>query len=288
MEHCNNCKQVQEFIIDGSDSTCTVCGIVKEIIFDTKPEWNLHSDNTYEQNNNKIRCSYGNTITNNCNGNFSSKWNFMTIKERSILQNTQYFQDIGELNNLSKNIINTAVCIYKNLFDELEKHGNSKKMHLRIGLKCGCLYFAFRKLGMPREKKEIAVLMNCDSKIVTKGCNRFLDIMGLKYITLEPLKATDYITRYSETLMLNNDTINQLNKIIDFLLIIEYFACSTQSYITAASIFFLSNLYSLEITKETISTKCGISNNILTKLYKEILLLKTKKNWKIFLGVGLG
>jgi transcription initiation factor TFIIIB Brf1 subunit/transcription initiation factor TFIIB len=198
-------------------------------------------------------------------------WNVLPLRDRHLYQIKEEFEKIGELKILSKEIIFTAINLYTDLYTEIEKKKyGAKKINIRVGLKSACLYFACKKLNVPREKKEISEIFKHHIKYVTKGCNIFLDVMGEQYIKMEPFKAIDFIPRFTNLLGINKyqDTILS---IVNFLCEKDSFVDMTPSNVACTSIYFINLYLNLGLTKQVLSKKCGTSVIIITKLYNNML-----------------
>ena len=283
---CKNCDFLlfDECVING-DILCTNCGLVQDIYIDTKAEWRNYENDT---SNGKVRCEeYNVNGINGMNGitlggndrrlQRIHMWNFSTTSDRHLYQIYEEFEKFNSMNLLSKEIVNHATSLYKQLYKEMEDNNYGiKRSSIRSGLKAACFYFACKKLNYPREKKEIAMIMGYSAKTVTKGCNIFLDIMGEDYIKMEPFKATDFIYRYSNLLEISFKHQSLLFKLIEFISVKEPFVDNTPSNITSAGIYFLTMQCNLGITKQMIFNKCGTSKIILGKLYLNILNYKTE------------
>jgi transcription initiation factor TFIIIB Brf1 subunit/transcription initiation factor TFIIB len=159
-----------------------------------------------------------------------------------------------------------------------KKNYGIKRCNVRLGLKAACFYFAFKKTDFPREKKEIADLMGYDIKIVTKGCNAFLDIMGGEYVKMNPFHATDFIKRFSLVMNLSHEDQERLWKIVEFISQKTEFIDISPANITSGCIYFISLHSKLGINKKMIHQKCGTSQTVISKTFLNINNYKDEIN----------
>ena len=261
---------------------CISCGSVQEKCMDTSAEWRCFQTQN-GRDTSGIRCGDsasillpGTQLNVYVSGDKKlqrvQQWNNLTSKERTIHQIQKDFDAIGDAYGLTKAIVNTATEYYNKLYMEMEKRNfGIKRCNVRQGLKAACLYYACRKMNIPREKKEIAEMLGNSTKIVTKGCNQFLDIMGDEFILIEPFKPKDFVIRFSQIMNIPFKFQIKLEKVVDFVSIIEIFSDSNPISITSTCLYFLSLYYELGISKYEIHEKCGTSQVIVTRTYNKML-----------------
>lgn len=281
---CKGCSQLlsEQHVSDGF-LVCTNCGLVKESFIDMNAEWRCFNNVNGGKDTSSIRCGDAastllpGTQLNTFIGGKDRRlqrihqWNNMSSKERNLFQIHKEFEALGAIHNLSKNTVACASELYNKLHIEMEKRNHGvKRCNVRQGLKAACIYHACKKNNDPREKKEIAEMLGNTTKTVTTGCHSFLDIMGEEYIKLEPFTALDFVTRFSQKLSISYKYEVILKQIIEYLSTLNILTESTPTNIASASIFFLSQIYSLGITKEEIHKQCGSSKIIIGKMYNKI------------------
>ena len=72
---------------------------------------------------------------------------------------------------------------------------------------------------MPRSTKELAHIFDIDSKVLTKGCKNFTDIMRMssydknRVQSHKSVNLDDFIERFSHKLSLDKDDINHILRI---------------------------------------------------------------------------
>jgi len=261
---------------------CNECGLVKDVLIDSQAEWRCFNTSTGAKDVSGVRC--GDTASNILPGTQlntyfgkSSKlqrihqWNNLTPRERNLHQIYKEFEQIGSSHALPKPVVLAATELYNKLYTEMEnKNCGVKRCNVRHGLKAACLYFACKQLETPRERKEIAEMVGNTTKIVTKGCNSFLDIMGEEFIQMEPFKPEDFVTRFSLLVGFPYSIQLKLKNLVLYVSALESLADNTPTSVTSACIYFISQEMKLGITKEAIHRKCGSSNVIITKTYGKI------------------
>lgn len=284
-DSCMECgASLDESNISDGYLVCGECGVVNDIHIDSNAEWRCFSNAAGAKDTSGVRC--GETASSLLPGTQLNtfiggkdkrlqrvhQWNNLTPKERNLHQIYKEFDQIGQTHNLSKNVISAATELYNKLYTEMEnKNYGVKRCNVRQGLKAACLYFACKQMDTPRERKEIADIVGNTTKIVTKGCNSFLDIMGGDFIQMEPFKPEDFVTRFSLAIGLPYSYQLKLQKIVKFVADLDSLIDNTPTSVTSACIYFLSVTYDLGITKEDIHQKCGSSQIIITKTYNKIL-----------------
>ena len=197
----------------------------------------------------------------------------------------------GKRMGLTKNIIELAEQYYTEINKiHISRAGN------RIALEAACLYEACRSYGVPRTIKEFADAYNLDKKLMTKGHKRLREHMkqlenkGItfnnKYI--EPTSSIDYIERYCSNLLVSPEMTERCKYAAKMAKVHNIAPKNTPTSIAAGSIFLISMVFNLGITKEQIkkATK-GVSkvtiNKCFTTLYanKERLMIDEDELIKI-------
>lgn len=263
---------------------CRECGLVQNVCIDSNAEWRCFSTSNGGKDVSGVRCGdiastlLPGTQLNTFIGGKDKRlqrvhqWNNLTPKERNLHQIYKEFEQIGQTHDLARNVISAATDLYNKLYTEMEnKNCGVKRCNVRQGLKAACLYFACKQMDTPRERKEIAAMVGNTTKIVTKGCNSFLDIMGEEFRHLEPFKPEDFVSRFSLLIGLSYPYQLKLLKLVRHVSTLEPLSDNTPTSVTSACIYFLSCHFDLSITKEDIHRKCGSSQIIINKTYNKIL-----------------
>jgi transcription initiation factor TFIIIB Brf1 subunit/transcription initiation factor TFIIB len=281
---CSGCSSpFDSSLISDGYIVCQECGLVQDICLDQNAEWRCFANDAGGKNISGVRC--GDTASSLLPGTQLNtyiggkdkrlqrvhQWNNLTQKERNLHQIYKDYEQIGQSHDIPHCVIAAAAELYNKLYTEMEKQNcGVKRCNVRQGLKAACLYYACKQLDMPRERKEIAEMVGNNAKIVTKGCNSFLDIMGGEYVNLEPFTPEDFVTRFSLLMGLPYSFQVKLKNIVKYISQLESLSDNTPTSVTCACIYFISVEYKLGISKEDIHKKCGSSTNIIVKTYAKI------------------
>ena|SRR6478609_1491810 len=283
---CSGCGEMMvtnQSVTDGFIA-CDNCGLVKESYIDTNAEWRCFNTASGGKDLSGVRCGdpasslLPGTQLNTFVGGKDKRlqrvhqWNNLTPRERNMHQIYKEFDAIGQKHKLSKNVTSAATELYNRLYTEMEnKNCGVKRCNVRQGFKAACLYFACKQMNTPRERKEIAEMMGTTTRIVTKGYNSFLDIMGGDFIKMDPFKPEDFVERFSSLLSLPYPMQRKLENVVAYAASLEHLADNTPTSVTSACIYFLSCEYDLGITKEMIHKACGSSQIIISKTYTKLV-----------------
>jgi transcription initiation factor TFIIB len=280
---CAECGEgvFEQHFSDGFE-VCLNCGVVKEGIIDNSAEWRCFTNSAGGKDYSNVRCGdaasalFPETQLNTYIGGRDKRlqrvhqWTNLTPKERNLHQIYKEFEQIGTNNRLGKNVIGCAADFYSQLYSEMENQNcGVKRCNVRQGLKAACLYFACKRMNTPRERKEIAEMLKTSTKIVTKGCNSFLDIMGGDFIKMDPFKPQDFVERFSQALDIQYPMQKKLERVVEYVAGLDELADSTPTSVTAACIYFLAVEQGLDITKGDLHEKCGSSEVIVGKMYSK-------------------
>jgi transcription initiation factor TFIIB len=198
---------------------------------------------------------------------------------------------IGKRMGLNKKIIELAEQYYTEINKiHISRAGN------RVALEAACLFEACRFYSVPRTIKEFADAYNIDKRLMTKGHKRLRDhmkqlenkgiVFNNKYI--EPTSSIDYIERYCSNLTVSSEMVERCKYTANMVKKYNIAPKNTPTSIAAGSIFLISMVFNLGISKEQIkkATK-GVSkvtiNKCFTTLYanKERLMIDEDELVKI-------
>jgi len=260
---------------------CTDCGKVSEIYIDDKAEWRTQTDaNTGVKKAKQDRCgaapghlfpksSLSTTISGPAGNRLqrTHQWNSMTSSERSLHQTMRYYENLEAQNKLGLQVTSTATEIFSSLSSTIDAFSSGgKRNNHKQALQAACLYFACRKVGCPRNRREISAMTDVPLRFVTKGINMFMDIMGGEYDDREPLRAQDFAPRYCSALHLPFQFQKQLLTLLDIFdeLGVQFGVspCST----CCGAIYFLCQLTRRRVTREAIHAACGSSVAVMGKV----------------------
>ena len=268
IKKCTECNSIiQEDNIKDGFVVCFDCGTTFENDISTVSEWRQYTENSNIQS---IRCSFsthsiGSDLSNSKKLQFH-QWNYISSKQRHL---NEIYEELKML-DLPAELLQHAFNLYTQLYNKMLENNSTKRCSLRQGLKAACIYFSYKQLHIPIEKKNIAILCSTTNKIVTKGCNYFLNIMGQKFIDLDTFTAFDFIPKYCSLLNIDNNVQDFITQILTFIQNNEKTFDDLQpTSIVCACIFYIYYivvLFSIDNTKiDNVNNICGISLNIIKK-----------------------
>jgi len=247
-QHINVVNSNPEKCYDNGKTTCRVGMPVSELL----PESNTGSviQTNYISNPNMRLISRLNL------------YNGIPYKVRSLLI---VFNKISEhclRHNISKRIINESQSLYKLISAYKISRGNN-----RTGLIAACIFIACKNSGSPRSSSEVAIIMEVEKKIITRGIKNLQDIIKInklciKRINNERVTAIDLIDRICNNLhIITYKDINEIKIQCNYFTDTfnkELSSCTPPSL--AASIINYYVLYNnLKIDKQTISKESNVS-----------------------------
>jgi len=283
MEKCFECNELlSESNVRDGFIVCLECGTTcKDNFISQYSEWRQYSDNSGSGGNsgNKVRCTYTGTTkigTSITSSNFQSQQNLHQWVNQTSSQKhlSSIFKEIENL-PLTTEILHYSFNLYEQVYTNINSFTNTKRCNLKKGLIAACVYYSFLKLKIPIEKNEIAQICNLSNKIMSKGCNYFLDVVGLEYINLDPFNVTDFIPKYATLFDMSDKIQNILYEMIDCLLKNdEIFLDLSPSIIICICLYYIFINSTDGITENydinNISQKTSISLNILKKNFQHL------------------
>lgn len=266
--NCSICKSDNYDIKEGF-IVCLNCGTVNGNVMKETSECRQYNDDFGKVNSN-TRCSFSNKPLGSEmeTGNTLRGW-----KYNETSSTDRHLHSISEeLNELSLEffIKNKAFELYTMLYKKMVNTKNIKKCTLREGLKAACIYYTYRLENYPIEKKDITKICNTSNKIVTKGCNYFLDVMGKEYITLEQLTPLDFVTKYSNMFGIQDQIKEFIIGIIKLIMNEEEFIDTSPTSIVVVTIYYLILNYHLSINVKELIETCGVSSVVIKKNLEKI------------------
>lgn len=288
---CYICKQKNSIQYNGESLICVNCGVFHSDKISDEPEWRYYGFSDTKSSNpirvglptNKLLpvSSLGTNIAYNRNYSFNKiklyhKWNSMPYKERSLWQIFSKITVKSKMAGIPSIIINEAKEMYAELSETKISRGSNRK-----GLEAACIYMSCKNYKVPRSTKEIADIFDLDISDMTKGVKKCQEIRKLsksKKFKKFKVKATnplDYIERFCSNLKLSDDLKN----------ICVYVSCkankldivdeNTPPSIAAGSIFLVSMVCNLSITKKKIGDACKISEVTISKCFKKLYMYRS-------------
>ena len=290
---CEDCYQQNTIQYDGENYICTNpdCGTVKQNKISFEQEWRYYGSEDSKMSNptrvgmitNKLlpKSSLGTFIGNHYNYNYNkiqkyhNIYNSMPYKERSL---NKIFTKIKQVCNKS-GIPNMIENQAKNLYSKLSKTKISRGKN-RKGLEGTCVYMACKKNNVPRSAKEIANIFNITISEMTKGIKIFKEIMRqfnnnhekqeFESYNLTASKPLDYIDRFCSNLKIKQENKDLCKYITTKSIELNIVSDNTPASIAAGSIFMLSIIKNLTISKTDIANACKISEVTISKCFKKM------------------
>lgn len=285
---CSNCHFANLYVEDGT-IICPQCYYEYGNLIDDSAEWKNYNDD--QRMSDPTRCgssvnpllvesSYGTSIgyTKNLYFNHLKKingWQSMPYHERSLKNVFDRLSQSGYNNGLTSNIIEYS----HNLFAQVTQHQNTNgepklsRGDNRDGLIAACLFYACKEYEVPRSPQEIGKICNVCSSDVTRGINLFYDLMkNSKFINCNKhiTKYSDFVERYCHNLDIDNKITSEIMSLCQKAEEYNILTKNTPQAMACGCIFFIIIKHNINITKTTISEKCGVSVPTITKSFERL------------------
>jgi len=205
----------------------------------------------------------------------------MPYKERSLYKVFNEIQFKCNKNNLPEIIISTAKSLYTIISATKISRGSN-----RVGIIAACVYYACKECNVPRSINELATIFEITSKVMTKGCKNYTEIMRMSKSnqsrTSDPksVNLNDFIERFSHKLLLPPSDIHLILKISNLCQDLKLINDNTPPAMAGGCIYLYIKQMNLEIHKKNISEVCKISEVTINKCYKK--LEKNQEIMKLF------
>lgn len=281
------CMDINNYICSEGITSCNKCNKLISNITEN-PEWRYYGSNDTKSSD-PTRCgmpvnillpksSVGTIISNQYSKDKSmiqvkkyTMWASMTYKERSTYKVFTEIQEIARKNNLSQIIAQEAKSLYKIISDTQISRGNNRK-----GIIAACVYFSCKTCNVSRSSKEISVMFNISTPVMTKGCKTFQEILQKtrnykrRVVDAESIKADDFINRFCNKLKLEEEDMENIKKIANNVKKINLISEVRPDSIAAGSILLYCKQKKLPINKKDISEVCKISEVTINKCCKRL------------------
>ena len=292
-----NCNKCNSLLIIGSNGfpVCSnnVCGICYTNILDCSAEWSFY--NNGENNTDPTRCgmpinpllkesSYGCKVLAGSGGSYEMRkikrytdWLGMPYKEKSQYDEFQKISIIGAQAGIPKLIIDDALRYHKKISEVKTFRGLN-----RDGILAASIYISASVNKFPRSAKEIAGIFKLDQASATKGCKNAVNIINNleselspnEKIILHQTTPDSFIDRYCSKLEIKPDIMIICKFIAVRVQQNSLIPENTPNSIAAGIIYFIVDLFKLNITKQDISIISEISEVTINKCYKKLSVLK--------------
>lgn len=303
---CINCELNTIQNIKG-ELICSNCGFFSGVNIDTGAEWRYYGSED-SKSSDPNRCgmptnsllpqfSLGSVIPFSRNESSTMKkirnyalWNNGNYKERALYNVFSDMEIRAKNAGISSCIIEVAKHMYKQISETKISRGDNRK-----GIIASCIFIACKKFDKcARSNKEIAEIFKIDSTNMTKGFKKFNEIMLMvekknnynnDYSISESL---DFINRFCSNLNLEEDTIQLCKyvckKIEEYDLVSE----NTPTSKAAGTIYLVSYIFNLNISKSDISNTCLTSEVTISKCFSKLIdyyIYLFPNNWLKFLAI---
>lgn len=303
---CINCELNTIQNIKG-ELICSNCGFFSGVNIDTGAEWRYYGSED-SKSSDPNRCgmptnsllpqfSLGSVIPFSRNESSTMKkirnyalWNNGNYKERALYNVFSDMEIRAKNAGISSCIIEVAKHMYKQISETKISRGDNRK-----GIIASCIFIACKKFDKcARSNKEIAEIFKIESTNMTKGFKKFNEIMLMvekknnynnDYSISESL---DFINRFCSNLNLEEDTTQLCKyvckKIEEYDLVSE----NTPTSKAAGTIYLVSYIFNLNISKSDISNTCLTSEVTISKCFSKLIdyyIYLFPNNWLKFLAI---
>ncbi len=193
--------------------------------------------------------------------------------------------EVCRKNKITKNILDEALILYKQVHDTTHPAGDKKGKYIiyrggtRKGLRAACLYEAFKKRGTPRSHKEVARMFGFEISHVRKGCRMLGEILDKKLSRgnlfdkeqyFKNPNPEDFVDRFSARYKLGELYSDLIKQIIRNSVKLGMATSHTPPSIAAASILLIAKENNLDIDKKQIAELFDISYITVKKPFDKI------------------
>jgi transcription initiation factor TFIIB len=291
-EFCEQCNSNLAFSEEGF-LTCInkQCGIIYKDLVDQTAEWRYYGADD-NQNSDPTRCgmpinpllkesSYGCKVL--CTGNMVyemrkirryTEWQAMPYKEKSQYDEFQIITNMSQNAGMPKMIIDDAIRYHKKISEyELTFRGDN-----RDGILAASIYISCRINNYPRTAKEIANIFHLDITSATKGCKNALAIINNLEKDMDNKEKTNFgrtkpeafIERFCSKLNINNE-LTHIGQFISMKIEkLNLMPENTPHSIAAGIIYFIAQVFHLNITKKDVKNISEISEVTINKCFKKL------------------
>jgi transcription initiation factor TFIIB len=297
-EFCSICQSLLCFSDEGFLSCSNACcGILYKDIVDHSAEWRYYGADD-NQTNDPTRCgmpinpllhesSFGCRIV--ASGRISyelnkikryTEWQSMPYKEKAQYEEFQRISLMCQNAGIPKRIIDDAIKCHKDIWEyDLSYRGVN-----RDGILAASIYMSCKMNNYPRTSKEVAQIFNMDVASTTKGCKniQFIinrlekDISFPEKTSLCKTTPESFVDRFCSKLNMNDEHKKLCHFICKKIETSELMPENTPHSIASGVIFYVSQLYELNISKKDVKIVSGISEVTINKCFKKIDKQKQK------------
>jgi transcription initiation factor TFIIB len=282
-----NCPVCQnDMLKDNGIFVCKGCALELNSTISGEAEWNNYDDQVdgnrcnnvtnmllYESSfSTNIQLSYNSSLFLKKLGVLQS-WLNMSPKERSL---KDVFDTISYYcsTKLPQSIIQLSHMLYKKVVEKQQNHGKNtlSRGDIRDGLICACVYYSCYLHNVNRSHREIGEMLDVEESDVTRGCKLFFKLMNDDYdLANNVLTYKDFVDRFCSNLGLSDDIKKKVHTVAKKATEMSIIDDKSPVSIASGAIYFISNIYSLNLSKNIISQQCGSSTATITKTYSILI-----------------
>ena len=290
---CENCNQVNTIQFNNENYVCTACGIIVNSKLSYDAEWRFYgSGDTKTKNPSRVGNATNKLLEESSLGSvvgyypynihytkiqkYHNVYNSMPYKERSLNKIFNQIKQKCVHSGIPNIIINQAKIIYSKLSNTKISRGSNRK-----GLEGTCVYMACKFNNVPRSAKEISNIFDISISEMTKGIKIYKDIMKqfnsscnrekdkVKF-NLQASKPEDYLDRFCSNLNFTEEEKNLCKTISKKAIDLNIVSDNTPASIAAGTIFMISIIKKMNISKTDIAQACKISEVTISKCFKKM------------------
>jgi transcription initiation factor TFIIB len=201
----------------------------------------------------------------------------MPHKEKALYDEFQFITTMAQNAGIPKAFIDDAMAIHKDISEQKMFRGLN-----RDGIKSASIYISCRLNGCPRTAHEIAEIFRLDKTSTTTGCSMAVNILHNIERSNNIENQTDlctttpesFIERYCSKLNINHELITLSKFIANKIKKNSIINDNTPHSIAAGIVYFISQTFSLNISKSDIKLICGVSEVTINKCFRKMEIIK--------------
>lgn len=285
---CNNCETETIKNIKG-ELICIGCSVNYGNVIDSSAEWRFYGseDSKFSDPN---RCgmpsnvllpefSLGSVIPFRCNESWEMRkirnyntWIGSCYREKSLYNVFESLSIRAKNYGIPGCIIEDAKYKYKIISEVKISRGEN-----RIGIIASCLFIACYENNSRRSIKEISEIFKISPTSMTKGFKKFNETMLIlapelkKKFNYSISESIDFINRFCSNLNLDTDIIEICKNVCKEIEYYDLVSENTPTSKAAGSIYLVSYLFDLNISKKNISSICSTSEVTISKCFIKLI-----------------
>jgi len=271
------------FTKDKNSIVCLSCGIEIDDCISDRAEWRGDDDKMNDRcgmTNNMLlfESSYSTNIA-ACGYNSSQQrrllnklqlWQQMPSKERTLRD------DFNQINiacgdKIPKCVVQYAQVLFKMAEDIRHEEDEGHRSDIRVALLASAVFYAAKIHDYVKSYKEIASWFNIDESYMTIGIKIFFRLMCNKIgMTNLITDHRNYVDKFCNNLGLSSEVRDMAHDIANKAVTLGILRDNTPATIAASSIFFVINMYGLNISKALVSRRASVSEVTISKTYQKL------------------